>query len=68
MNLIPVVSSNVDMIGYANGIIEVHFLNGYVYQYSGTNQALFDEFLNSSSKGRFVHQRLKDQYATTRIR
>ena len=33
MNLIPVVSSNVSAIGYENGVIEVHFHNGYAYRY-----------------------------------
>lgn len=59
MRLIPVTSSNVQSIGYENGIIEVHFLNGYAYQYPNCTQALFDEFLNAPSKGQFVHQRLK---------
>lgn len=68
MNMIPVQSSNVASIGYANGIIEVHFHNGYIYQYSGTTESLFNQFLNASSKGQFVHQHLKDRYPTTRLR
>ena len=44
MNLVFVISSNVSAIGYENGIIEVHFRNGSVYQYSNTSQRLFDEF------------------------
>lgn len=68
MDMIPVESSNVASIGYANGVIEVHFRNGYEYQCSGTSKALFDEFLNAPSKGRFVHQRLKDKFMTVRIR
>lgn len=68
MNMIPVSSSNVASIGYQNGVIEVHFHNGYAYQYTGTSEALFNEFLNASSKGKFVHQRLKDRFPTYRIR
>lgn len=58
MNLISVSSSNVKAIGYENGTIEVHFRNGYVYQYSA-NEPLFNDFLAASSKGKFVHQHLK---------
>lgn len=67
MQLIPVNSSNVASIGYENGIIEVHFHNGYAYRYSDTSEALFQEFLNAPSKGKFVHQRLKNCYPTVRI-
>lgn len=68
MNLVFVISSNVSAIGYENGIIEVHFRNGSVYQYSNTSQRLFDEFFSSPSKGKFVHQRLKGRYPFQRIR
>jgi hypothetical protein len=59
MQLIPVISSNVASIGYEDGIIEVHFHNGYAYRYPNCNEQLFREFLNSASKGSFVHTRLK---------
>lgn len=59
MNLINVTSSNVSAIGYANGVIEVHFHNGYAYRYPNCNERLFNEFLNSPSKGQFVHRVLK---------
>lgn len=50
MQLIPVDSSNVATIGYENHIIEVHFHNGYVYQYTDTTEMLFQEFLNAPSR------------------
>lgn len=59
MKLIPVDSSNVECIGYEDGIIEVHFHNGYAYRYPNCTEQLFREFLNSPSKGHFVHARLK---------
>ncbi|MBQ8682427.1 MAG: KTSC domain-containing protein [Selenomonadales bacterium] len=66
MNLISVSSSNVRAIGYEDGVIEVHFRNGYVYQYNA-NQSLFHAFLSAPSKGKFVHQHLK-HLPTRRIR
>lgn len=58
MKLISVSSSNVSAIGFENGIIEVHFHNGYAYQYHAT-EATFNAFLNAPSKGQFVHRYLK---------
>ena len=40
MNLVFVTSSNVSAIGYQDGVLEVHFRNGYVYQYLNTSQSL----------------------------
>lgn len=68
MQMIPVHSSNVESVGYENGVIEVHFHNGHAYQYSGASEALFRDFLAAPSKGKFVHQRLKDRLATIRLR
>lgn len=59
VELIKVTSSNVASIGYENGIIEVHFHNGWAYQYPNCNQKIFNDFLNAPSKGQFVHQVLK---------
>lgn len=59
MKLIPVNSSNVAAIGYDDGIIEVHFHNGYAYRYPNCTEDLFNEFLFASSKGKFVHNVLK---------
>lgn len=67
MKLMPVQSSNVSLIGYENGVIEVHFKNGYVYRYPNCNEALFIAFLYAPSKGEFVHQHLKGT-GETRIR
>lgn len=50
MDLIPIDSTNVASAGYENGIIEVHFHNGYAYQYPNCSEQLFQEFLNSPSK------------------
>ena len=56
--MINVSSSNVSAIGYEDGIIQVRFKNGSVYQYFSCSESLFQSFLNTSSKGKFVHQHL----------
>ncbi len=59
MQRTPVVSTNVSSIGYANGVIEVEFTDGSIYQYFCTNEYVFRNFLNAPSKGRFIHYNLK---------
>ena len=56
-----VVSSNVESIGYENGILEVEFVGGSIYHYFGVTEGLFYEFLNAPSKGQFVNYVLKQQ-------
>lgn len=68
MTLTFVISSNVSAIGHENDILEVHFRNGAVYHYHGVPRSVYVEFLAALSKGKFVHQRLKNHYAATRIR
>ena len=58
MEMIKVSSSNVSAIGYEDGIIQVRFKNGSVYQYFSWSARVLPSFLNASSKGRFVHQYL----------
>ena len=65
MKLIPVQSSNVRLIGYEDGILEIHFKDS-VYHYYNVPQSVFDDFLNAPSKGRFVHKHLKS-YTYKRI-
>ena len=58
MEMINVSSSNVSAVGYEDGIIQVRFKNGSVYQYFSCSESLFQSFLNASSKGKFVYQHL----------
>lgn len=59
MGFMPVESSNVSAIRYIDGYIDVRFHSGRVYRYPNCSESLFDEFLHSESKGRFVHAYLK---------
>ena len=56
MRRIFVSSSRVVSIGYEDGIIEVEFKDGAIYQYYGTDEGIFNEFLHSSSKGAFINK------------
>lgn len=76
---IPVTSSNVASIQwhwgetnsagspYYDPRLFVRFNNGSLYQYTGVSLQTALDFLHSASKGRFVWQKLRDQYPTEKI-
>lgn len=45
-----------------SGTMNVEFTNGHGYAYPGVPVDVFEEFLASSSKGRFLNQVIKPQY------
>jgi hypothetical protein len=61
MDRIQVSSSNVASIGYDsdNMILEVEFLSGGLYEYYNVPEFLFNDFINSPSKGQFFDQHIK---------
>ncbi len=67
MNMIEVESSNVYRVGYSEKILYVEFRSGYVYEYQNVESEVFENFLNSNSKGSFVHTHLKNKYPFKRI-
>jgi hypothetical protein len=68
MERISVSSTNVASIGYDpdSEILEVEFLNGGVYQYSGVPAAIYEELMNASSKGTYINQVIKKSYFVAR--
>jgi len=50
-----VISSNIESIGYENGILEVEFRSGSVYQYHDVPKEVFDSILSSESIGKAVN-------------
>ena len=62
LKLIEVISSNIEAIGYENGVIEVHFHSGGVYRFLHVPKDVFDAFLEAPSKGHFFHQYVKSHY------
>lgn len=67
MERIPVESSNIADVAHDGENLEVTFRNGSRYRYSGVSAEVFDEFLGSESKGRFLNQVIKGGYSGKRI-
>lgn len=63
-------SSNVSAIGYdmESSTLQVIFHNGSAYNYQNVPYNVFEDFVNSSSKGQFVHAYLKNRYSNIRVR
>ena len=61
MDLIKVNSSNIDSIGFDENGLTIRFKSGNIYQYQDVDLTLFNEFLNSGSKGQFFNTKIKNQ-------
>jgi hypothetical protein len=67
MERIKVTSSNVNSIGYSNGVLEVEFKDKSIYQYKNVPEFLFVQLLRASSKGKFLKQHIENSYETKKI-
>lgn len=64
MNRKPVQSSNVRSVGYdpASQVLEVEFHDGSVYQYRGVPSTVHAGLMAAPSKGKYLHEHIKDRY------
>jgi hypothetical protein len=69
MERTSVSSSNISAIGYDpdTQILEVEFLNGSVYEYSGVPSSEHDGLMNADSKGKYLHANIKKIYAFVKL-
>jgi len=63
----PVSSSNLKSVGYGNGILEVEFHNGGIYQYYSVPSSVYNALMNASSKGSYLATKVKGHYEYKRI-
>ena len=58
-------SSNIEAIGYDTSTMELHVRfvkSGKTYVYYGVEEFVYQEFLQSDSKGTFFNTRIKNNY------
>lgn len=60
MNRTTVSSSNLRSVGYENGILEIEFQSGSVYQYYDVPESIYRGLMGASSKGTYHHQHIKN--------
>lgn len=60
----PVVSESIAAIGYDDDAeaLEVEFVSGAVYRYSGVPQDVYEDFRQAPSKGTFLNHHIKNAY------
>jgi len=64
----PVSSSTILSVGYdqSSETLEIEFKNG-IYQYYNVPSAVHQQFMESSSKGQFLHFNIKNAYPCSRV-
>jgi len=65
MERTPVSSSDILSIGYDadNQVLEIEFIRGAVYQYSGVPPGQYDGIMAADSKGKYFHANIKNAYS-----
>lgn len=69
MNMELVDSSSIARVGYDEGTqdLKVQFQSGWEYLYADVPEAVFDDFINAESVGRFLNEKIKPKYAVTPV-
>ena len=62
-------SSTVLSIGYepTTGTLEIEFKTGRLYQYYNVPEPIYQQFLESDSKGKFLHAYIKPAYPYSQV-
>ena len=69
IEMIPVVSSNVESIGYKEEtqILRVKFLNGASYEYKNVPLMEFEQLNNASSVGSYLNRNIIHNYPYEKV-
>lgn len=67
MHRIPVESSNLATVGFANGVLEIEFKHGGVYQYFNVPTSVYEDLMTAESKGKYFHQFIRDKYEFVKL-
>lgn len=69
MTLVPVKSSNIAAVGYdpAARLLRLRFQDGATHDYRDVPDHVHLGLMQSGSKGRFFHARIRDLYASSKV-
>lgn len=51
-----------------NRVLTMRVSNGRTFSIANISRAIFDQWANTPSKGRYFHNRIKDNYKVSRIK
>ena len=63
----PVTSSNLRSVGYEDGILEVEFKSGTVFQYHNVPEHVHADMMSATSIGSFFAKNVKDSFTSSRV-
>ena len=63
----PVESSNLATVGFSDGVLEIEFRHGGVYQYFNVSASVYEALMSAESKGKYFHQFIREKYPYNRI-
>ena len=66
---LPVSSSTILSVGYdpQTRVMQVEFKSGRVYNYFDISEHLYQQFMNTSSKGQFLDENIKYNYRYQKV-
>lgn len=67
MQMIPVSSSNLESVGYENGVLCISFHGGRIYEYTGVPESVYQGLMAASSHGKYFHAYIRNVYPYSRI-
>ncbi len=65
--MIPVKSSNLVAVSYANSTLHIRFHSGRLYVFFNVPKSVFNGLMSAPSKGKYFHANIRDRYAYQRI-
>jgi hypothetical protein len=64
---IPIKSEMIKTVKFQQGNLEVEFNNGDIYRYLEVSLEIYNELKTSSSPGRFLNKKIKNEYNYEKI-
>lgn len=66
----PVISSQISYVGYENDTKElfITFKNGSTFKYEDVPKVIYNNLMDSDSKGRYLNMYVKNIYTSTKIK
>ena len=69
MERTPVTSTDILSVGYDadQEVLEIEFIKGAVYQYSGVPVGVYEGIMAADSKGKYFHANIKKNYSYMKL-
>jgi hypothetical protein len=67
MRRVPVESTSIGSVGYADNVLEIRFRNGGVYRYFRVPPNVYECLMRAESKGRFFNLHIRNAYRFERL-